>query len=103
MQLTGNKHNISFFFIIAFFLLKVVNLHVFEHISNQQDDFRSCEICALYTISEHHNPITFTSETPEFTPPVFPITEHLPAVYVVPVPKIRTRGEYFNKPPPYLS
>lgn len=103
MHFKNKKHTITFFFIIAFFLLKVVNLHAFEHISDQDDDFGKCDTCELYTIKQHHNPITVTPEVAAFTPPVFPKAEHLPATYSVLVSKIQTRGYFFNKPPPVIS
>lgn len=103
MYLKTNKHRFGFFIVIVFFLLKMVNLHAFEHIFTEEVNFADCATCEYYITNDQHNPITSSPEIQEFVPFVFPIAESTPIIlYVTPSVKTWTHEYYFNKPPPSL-
>ena len=102
MRLKSNKNYISCFFIIAFLLLKVVNLHAFEHITEQEFDEEHCELCEFYTVNSNNNPITFPPESPQITVPFVFISEPVQVDYKSPYIATSFSWFYFNKPPPTL-
>ncbi len=62
MRIKKYKQLITYFFVIAFVLLKVVNLHAFTHSFEQEDTLHDCELCEFYTANSENSPVTFTPE-----------------------------------------
>lgn len=93
---------ISYFFVITFLLLKVVNLHAFTHAFEQEDNHYDCELCEFYTTNSEKYPVAFTSALPEIPIPLLFILEPFQVEYTAPFVKTNFSGSYFNKPPPTL-
>tara|TARA_R110002072_G_scaffold48716_16_gene133259 strand:+ start:1450 stop:1758 length:309 start_codon:yes stop_codon:yes gene_type:complete len=94
------KQFISYFFVIAFVLLKVVNLHAFTHTFEQEEPLHDCELCEFYTVNSENSPVTFTPEIPQISIPVLFIPEPFQVEYSSPFISTTFSGYYFNKPPP---
>jgi hypothetical protein len=98
----SKKIFIIYFFTVAFFLLKVVNLHAFEHIAEQDFDDNHCELCEFFITNSENNPVTFPPEAPEISIPVLFVPEPVQVNYNAPQIAIPYSGYFFNKPPPTL-
>ena len=100
MRQTCNTYIVRLLLITSFLLLKVVNLHGFEHFSDNDKEVDNCKVCILHHYKEDKEPIIFLSDIPEFTPFVFLTTKFLPSEYVGIKIQYLHKGCYFNRPPP---
>lgn len=52
------KNIIILFFLSTFLFLRIGNLHVFSHISDDGDDQEHCELCEIIAVSNDLTPFT---------------------------------------------
>lgn len=103
MRLNFYKNIISLFFVAAFILLRVVNLHTFSHFSDDDDHDTHCELCKIIISSNLLTP--FIGDTFEETEQNALTDYQLytanfgyeTSEYSVTLPK-----SVYNKPPPVL-
>ncbi|MCM5663942.1 hypothetical protein [Galbibacter mesophilus] len=96
------KHFLTYFFLLAFTLLRVVNLHEYSHTTNEGEQ-ESCELCAFINTTNESTALDFQEIASES--PTVPIIEDYSLVqlttYEAPFHKILLLDYFYNKPPPF--
>lgn len=96
------KNFLSFFFLIAFVLLRVVNTHaITQH--EEESTAHQCELCELIQVTNEPLQLPDVS-TFEIPAPVliFIQKDDLNSDYAAPVDRYILPDRHFNKPPPTL-
>ncbi|QLE02116.1 hypothetical protein HX109_11340 [Galbibacter sp. BG1] len=99
---TDWKHTLSYFFLVAFLLLRVLSLHEYSHVDNDSD-YENCELCTIISCAKENTPLenstlpVATSATPFFDFPQHKFSN----VYASPYHKILLLDYHYNKPPPF--
>ncbi|UZO79148.1 hypothetical protein NBT05_09205 [Aquimarina sp. ERC-38] len=103
MQKNIFKNSITLFFLFAFLLLRIVNVHAFSHFVDEdgQDDRLNCELCKIITTSHKLTPFTGGTSTDSLQNMVLDYPEYQTNYYYqtsqfsITLPK-----SVYNKPPP---
>lgn len=104
MLITYWKHSISYFFLAAFLLLRVADLHIVTHVLNDTE-YEHCELCTLTTNTNQTTPLQLRDPQPDISvEKVLDSYDRRPAgTYTAPLQKNLLSGYYHNKPPPANS
>lgn len=101
MQRAVFKHITTLLFLVAFLVPRVVELHAFEHISDNEDQV-TCELCDITTqVQEQELTFGQVSHTYQILSPS-PSDYVITSSYGSPVAYIVTPTVVYNKPPPFL-
>ncbi len=95
------KYIISFFFLISFVLLRIMNLHIISHLDSNID-FQHCENCVLIAQAYQTVPLNFGTSSPNFSSENNLDFKNSPStvLYTPPYKKAFLSDYFFNKPPP---
>ncbi len=97
------KNSILLFFLSTFLFLRIGNLHVFSHISDDSDDQLHCELCEIIAASNDLTPYTSDVFEAVVQNSEISISGHKanfcyePSNYSITLPE-----SVYNKPPPAL-
>ncbi|MEO0528437.1 MAG: hypothetical protein AAFZ89_14485 [Bacteroidota bacterium] len=102
MQRSLIKYSTTFLFLVAFLVPRVADLHVLDHLS-EDDGAVSCELCHITYISEQFDLYLGHATYDEQQPISGSITYLLYSGYNSPLAKIVSPTSVYNKPPPHIS
>jgi len=99
-------HIIPIFFLVAFALLRIINVHTFVHVffENQQE-VADCKYCDMVVASDQGTPLNPAPEVAAHSYFNFEALQavEVQSVYREPSLKILKFSYLFNKPPPVIS
>ena len=92
---------ISYFFLTAFLLTRVVNVHMGSHLF-EDADHETCEVCDLILQTQEGTPLQFDNGELEnnFSPTFEFDLEQSVTLYSAPSLKLLLYDYFYNKPPP---
>ncbi|MGB3774591.1 MAG: hypothetical protein WA951_04985 [Leeuwenhoekiella sp.] len=105
MSKTSKVHIISIFFLAAFALLRIINVHTFVHIFEDKQEVVDCKYCHMVVNSDHETPLATTPAVLEHNYTDFEALRPVEAIsfYSEPTLKLLKFSYFFNKPPPVVS
>ncbi len=99
MQQPLIKHITTFLFLVAFLIPRIVDIHVFDHLSDEDEPI-SCELCDsishMQEFDLYFDFVTYDDDQILNRPSLFVIHTY----YNSPIAKIATPTTIYNKPPP---
>ncbi|WP_172675894.1 hypothetical protein [Croceitalea dokdonensis] len=97
------NHNLAFFFLAAFLLLQVVNIHTLSHLLSD-DELPHCELCDFVNHTKQGTPLQpiSTDDALSLKEPVDCDSPQSILLYRGPNQKIQLSDYFHNKPPPTL-
>ncbi|MFD2826676.1 hypothetical protein ACFSYG_09340 [Leeuwenhoekiella polynyae] len=100
-----NAHIIPIFFLAAFALLRILNVHTFVHVFEDQQEVVDCKYCHMVVASDQGTPLTTTPEALTHNYIHFEALQAVEVnnVYNEPTLKLLKFSYLFNKPPPVVS
>lgn len=98
-------HIIPVFFLVAFALLRILNVHTFVHVLEDQQEVVDCKYCDMVVTSDHGTPLATTPEALTHNHIYFEAFQavEFDSVYTEPELKLLKFSYLFNKPPPVVS
>ncbi|MGB5817896.1 MAG: hypothetical protein WBG90_00330 [Saonia sp.] len=98
------KHSTAYFFLFAFLLMRVVNLHTVSHVLTGEE-YEHCELCDLITTTDQGTPLQISTPQVEMSFASFLDGYNSKSLgfYSTPYQKTILSDYFHNKPPPVLS
>ncbi|WP_103865009.1 hypothetical protein [Aquimarina sp. I32.4] len=100
MYLYSQRNKISLFFIAIFLFIKVVDLHSYTHVFDDEKTFVDCDVCDVLLL-DHTFPTILKNDTQfDFDIHFFDTELNTIIRYTAPFIKMVHTSYYHNKPPP---
>ncbi|MEH6658577.1 hypothetical protein [Leeuwenhoekiella marinoflava] len=102
---TRSAHIIPIFFLAAFALLRILNVHTFVHLIEDQQEVVDCKYCHMVVNSDHGTPLVTAPAVLEHNYTDFEALQPVEVIrlYSEPTLKLIKFSYLFNKPPPVVA
>ncbi|HEA22921.1 hypothetical protein LCGC14_2427000 [marine sediment metagenome] len=105
MSKTIKTHIIPIFFLAAFALLRIINVHTIVHVFEDNQEVVDCKWCHMVLNSNQETPLLTSPDNLSLDYTVFEEVQliAITTFYNAPSLKVLKSDYFFNKPPPALS